>query len=123
MNEFSNKCEDPLTTFVINLDTATERWEHYKDKGCKRWSATSYDEISVNSLDIKRLISYHNLSMKEHLCKLACLKSHVHGIPRCRQIWCHLGKHVRAHLLCSDKDIIECHSKDLQHCRHQHKLC
>jgi len=77
MNEFSNKCEDPLTTFVINLDTATERWEHYKDKGCKRWSATSYDEISVNSLDIKRLISYHNLSMKEHLCKLACLKSHM----------------------------------------------
>ena len=68
---------DKLTTFVINLDSATDRWDYYKDKGVKRWSATSYDEISVNSPDIKKMISYHNLSMKEHLCKLACLKSHV----------------------------------------------
>lgn len=68
---------DLLRTFVINLDSATDRWDYYKDKGVTRWSATSYDEISVNSPDIKKMISYHNLSMKEHLCKLACLKSHV----------------------------------------------
>ncbi len=68
---------DPLKTFVINLDSATERWEHYKDKGCKRWSATSYDEISISDPNIKKMVSYHNLSMKEHLCKLACFKSHT----------------------------------------------
>jgi len=67
----------PIKTFVINLDSATERWEHYKDKGCKRWSATSYDEISISDPNIKKMVSYHNLSMKEHLCKLACFKSHT----------------------------------------------
>jgi len=64
-------------TFVINMDSATDRWDYYKDKGVKRWSATNYDEIRVSSPDIARMTSYYNLSMKEHLCKLACFKSHT----------------------------------------------
>ena len=66
-----------FTTFVINMDSATDRWDYYKDKGVKRWSATNYDEIKVSSPDIARMTSYYNLSMKEHLCKIACLRSHV----------------------------------------------
>jgi len=66
-----------FTTFVINMDSATDRWDYYKDKGVKRWSATAYDEIKVSSPDIARMTSYYNLSMKEHLCKLACFKSHT----------------------------------------------
>ena len=66
-----------FTTFVINMDSATERWDYYKDKGVKRWSATNYDEIRVSSKEILRMTSYYNLSMKEHLCKIACLKSHT----------------------------------------------
>ena len=66
-----------FTTFVINMDSATDRWEYYKDKGVKRWSATNYDEIKVSSPDIARMTSYYNLSMKEHLCKIACFKSHT----------------------------------------------
>jgi len=66
-----------MKTFVINLDHATDRWEHYKDKGCKRWSATNFDEIKVNDPLIPKLISYYNISMKEHLCKIGCIKSHT----------------------------------------------
>ena len=66
-----------FTTFVVNMDSATDRWDYYKDKGVKRWSATNYDEIKVSSPDIARMTSYYNLSMKEHLCKLACFKSHT----------------------------------------------
>jgi len=65
-----------MKTFVINLDHAKDRWEHYKDKGCTRWSATNFDEIKVNDPSIQKLISYHNISMKEHLCKIGCIKSH-----------------------------------------------
>ena len=64
-------------TFVINLDTAVDRWECYKDQGVTRWEAINYDQIKVSSLDIPKMISFHNLSMKEHLCKLACFKSHT----------------------------------------------
>jgi len=64
-------------TFVINMDSATDRWEYFKDKGVRRWSANNYDEIKLSSPDISRMISYPTLSMKEHLCKIACLKSHV----------------------------------------------
>tara|TARA_A100001201_G_scaffold142981_1_gene142814 strand:+ start:1204 stop:1857 length:654 start_codon:yes stop_codon:yes gene_type:complete len=66
-----------FTTFVINMDTATDRWEYFKDKGVTRWSATDYRDIKVFSPDISRMISYHNISMKEHLCKIGCLKSHL----------------------------------------------
>ena len=66
-----------MKTFVINLDHATDRWEHYKDKGCTRWSATNFDEIKVNDPLIPKLISYYNISMKEHLCKIGCIKSHM----------------------------------------------
>lgn len=66
-----------FTTFVINMDSATDRWDYYKDKGVKRWSATSYEKIKVSNPEIPKMTSYYNLSMKEHLCKLACFKSHT----------------------------------------------
>lgn len=66
-----------MRTFVINLDKAVERWSFYRDQdGIERWSATSFEEIKVSDPTIPKMISYHNLSMREHLCKLGAFKSH-----------------------------------------------
>ena len=92
-----NKCEDPLTTWVINLDSATDRWSHYEDKGYNRWSATSFDEISQSDPDLKKMVSYHNLSMKEHLCKLACFRSHTN-------LWKYIVKHQLTNILILEDD-------------------
>jgi GR25 family glycosyltransferase involved in LPS biosynthesis len=66
-----------MRTFVINMDSAVDRWEFYKDKGCTRWAATAYDELSISNPEIARMVSYHNIRAKEHLCKVACMLSHV----------------------------------------------
>lgn len=63
-----------MRTFVINLDTAVDRWKHYEDTDYHRWRATPYQEVSQEDSD--RMLSYWNISEKNHLCKVACLKSH-----------------------------------------------
>ena len=65
-----------MKIFVINLDTAKDRWEHYKDdERFTRWSATSREE--VKEWDSKKMISFHNIHPDQHLAKCACLKSHL----------------------------------------------
>ena len=65
-----------MKIFVINLDDAKDRWEHYKDDDrFTRWSATSREE--VKEWDSEKMISYHNIHPDQHLAKCACLKSHL----------------------------------------------
>ena len=64
--------------FVINLDTATDRWSHYKDdKRYTRWSATCIDDLNVNDPIWDKMISYYNISPYEHSAKCACYLSHT----------------------------------------------
>lgn len=73
-----------MRTFVINLDTAVDRWKHYEDTDYHRWRATPYQEVSEEDSD--RMLSYWNISKRNHLCKVACLKSHY-------SLWEHIVKH------------------------------
>ena len=73
-----------MITFVINLDEATDRWTHYKGLDVHRWRATHYNE--VDSETDKKMISFHNVSRKNHLCKCACMLSHF-------DLWKHIVKH------------------------------
>ena len=64
--------------FVINLDSATDRWEHYKDdKRFTRWSATSIDDIPLSHEIWKQMISMWNIQPREHSAKCACYLSHT----------------------------------------------
>jgi hypothetical protein len=64
--------------FVINLDSATDRWSHYKDdKRYTRWSATCIDDLNVNDPIWDKMISYYNISPYEHSAKCACYLSHT----------------------------------------------
>lgn len=63
--------------FVINLDSAKDRWKHYEnDKRFTRWSATCKQDLSVNDPVYKRMISYHNIKPEEHINKCCCYVSH-----------------------------------------------
>jgi hypothetical protein len=64
--------------FVINLDTATDRWSHYKDdKRYTRWSATCIDDLNVNDPIWDKMISYYNISPHEHSAKCCAYLSHT----------------------------------------------
>jgi GR25 family glycosyltransferase involved in LPS biosynthesis len=70
--------------FVINLDSATDRWSHYKDdERYTRWSATTIDDIPLNHEIWNKMISYHNISPYEHSAKCACYLSHT-------KLWKHI---------------------------------
>lgn len=84
-----------MITFVINLDEATDRWSFYKSKDIHRWSATHYNEVSDN--DARRMISYHNVPEKNHLCKTACLLSHL-------SLWKHIVQHKLSSVLILEDD-------------------
>ncbi len=63
--------------FVVNLDSATDRWRHYEqDDRFTRWSATSIHELSDNEPVLKKMISYYNINPVEHKAKCACYISH-----------------------------------------------
>lgn len=63
--------------FVVNLDSATDRWRHYEqDDRFTRWSATSVDQLSANEPVLKKMISFHNINPYEHKAKCACYISH-----------------------------------------------
>tara|TARA_R110000796_G_scaffold12355_1_gene40896 strand:- start:82 stop:780 length:699 start_codon:yes stop_codon:yes gene_type:complete len=65
-----------MKIFVINLDDAKDRWEHYKDDDrFTRWSATCREE--VKEWDSKKMISFHNIDPAQHLAKVGCLRSHL----------------------------------------------
>jgi GR25 family glycosyltransferase involved in LPS biosynthesis len=63
-----------MKTFVINLDKCKDRMANFNNDEI-RWSATSYDEVSEYYSD--KMISYYNISSKEHLCKTGCFLSHI----------------------------------------------
>jgi GR25 family glycosyltransferase involved in LPS biosynthesis len=64
-----------MRTIVINLDTATDRWEKYKNKDVIRWRATPREEVS-DKCD-KKMLSMWNCSRDHHLGKCACSTSHM----------------------------------------------
>jgi len=64
--------------FVINLDSATDRWAHYQDdERYTRWSATSIDDIPLDHEIWKKMISMWNIDPREHSAKCACYLSHT----------------------------------------------
>ena len=64
--------------FVINLDSAKDRWSHYKDDDrFTRWSATSIDDVSESHEIFKKMISYHNINPAEHSAKCCAYLSHT----------------------------------------------
>tara|TARA_Y100000592_G_scaffold88428_1_gene144242 strand:+ start:1690 stop:2331 length:642 start_codon:yes stop_codon:yes gene_type:complete len=67
-----------MKIFVINLDSAKDRWKHYEnDNRYTRWSATSVDDLHDNHPIFKDMVSYWNIDPKEHDCKCACYMSHT----------------------------------------------
>ena len=34
-----------MNVYVLNLDSAKDRWKAYEDKGWNRWKATHYDDL------------------------------------------------------------------------------
>jgi len=60
--------------FVINLDKCKERMNNFDDSHT-RWSATDYENVS--EYHANKMISYYNISSKEHLCKTGCFLSHI----------------------------------------------
>lgn len=67
-----------MRIFVINLDRAKDRWEHYKDdERFTRWSATDYNDLPDNHPIFKDMVSYWNIDPKEHKAKCGCYLSHT----------------------------------------------
>lgn len=87
-----------MKTFVINLDEATDRLKHYSGTNAHRWSATHYN--AVRDEDAKRMISYHNVPKKNHLCKTACFISHL-------LLWEHIVKHKLNSVLILEDDAMK----------------
>jgi len=86
-----------MRTFVINLDTAVDRWKHYEDTDYHRWRATPYQEVSQEDSD--RMLSYWNISKRNHLCKVACLKSHY-------SLWKHIVKNKINNVIILEDDAL-----------------
>ena len=67
-----------MKIFVINLDSAEDRWSHYEnDKRYTRWSATSVDDLRDDHPIFKDMVSMWNIDPNEHNCKCACYISHT----------------------------------------------
>lgn len=67
-----------MKIFVINLDSAKDRWEQYKDDDrYTRWPATHYDDLAVTHPIFENMVSYWNIDPKEHKAKCACYISHT----------------------------------------------
>lgn len=67
-----------MRIFVINLDRAKDRWDHYKDdERFTRWSATDYNDLKEDHPIFKDMVSYWNIDPKEHKAKSACYLSHT----------------------------------------------
>jgi GR25 family glycosyltransferase involved in LPS biosynthesis len=68
-----------MRIFVINLDSAKDRWKHYELEESmgllERWRAIPRDEVQKHHSE--KMISYHNIDPDQHLAKVACLMSHL----------------------------------------------
>jgi GR25 family glycosyltransferase involved in LPS biosynthesis len=67
-----------MKIFVINLDSATDRWEYYKDNDkFTRWSAFHWKDIAVTNPIFEKMISYYNIDPDQHKAKCGCLYTHM----------------------------------------------
>jgi len=66
-----------MKIFVINLEGAVDRWEHYKDKKYNRWLGTHHKELRDDDPRFNKMISYHNINPIEHKSKVGCMVSHL----------------------------------------------
>ena len=64
-----------IKIFYINLDTATERRNKFKDKNFTRWRATGKDEVPENINN--KIISMYNFGKEAHLARCGCWVSHT----------------------------------------------
>lgn len=64
-----------MKVFYINLDTASERRNKFKDKNFIRWKATSREEVPdyISS----KMISMYNFTKEAHLARCGCFLSHT----------------------------------------------
>ena len=91
---------DSINVFVINLDSAEERWEKYKDKGWNRWKATSVDDLADDHPIFADMVSMWNIPPGEHNNKCACYMSHV-------SLWEHIIKNDLKNVLILEDDALQ----------------
>jgi hypothetical protein len=83
--------------FVINLDSATERWKYYENKGWNRWAATHYNDLDDEHPIFKQMVSMWNIPPEEHKAKCACYISHT-------SLWEHIIKNDLKNVLVLEDD-------------------
>jgi len=67
-----------MKIFVVNLDKATDRWEHYKnDERYERWSAWHWKDLRDDHPIFEEMISYWNIHPDEHNAKCGCFMTHL----------------------------------------------
>lgn len=89
-----------MKVFYINLDTAKERRNKFKDKNFTRWKATSKEEVPpyISS----RMLSMYNFGREAHLARCACFLSHIKLLE-------HIVEHKLDDVLILEDDAIQVH--------------
>lgn len=64
-----------MKVFYINLDTASERRNKFKDKNFTRWKATSREEVPAYICS--KMTSMYNFTKEAHLARCGCFLSHT----------------------------------------------
>ena len=65
-----------MNKFVVNLDRCKDRMKYF-DKSFKRWSAVDGADLKDDNPVLSKMISYHNISAKQHRAKCGCFISHI----------------------------------------------
>ena len=86
-----------MNIFVLNLDSATERWKEYENKGWNRWRATHYDDLGDDHPIFDEMVSMYNINPLEHKAKCACFMTHT-------SLWRHIIKHDLKNVLVLEDD-------------------
>ena len=66
-----------MNVYVLNLDSAKDRWKAYEDKGWNRWKATHYDDLPDDHPIFDEMVSMYNINPLEHQAKCACYMTHI----------------------------------------------
>ena len=70
-------CKSKINKFVISLENS-ERLPMWKDTDYIHWRATNGKELSLDSPECNKMISYHNIrDTRQHQNKTACFLSHL----------------------------------------------
>tara|TARA_R100000951_G_scaffold112509_1_gene112963 strand:- start:1191 stop:1865 length:675 start_codon:yes stop_codon:yes gene_type:complete len=86
-----------MNVYVLNLDSAKDRWEAYEGKGFNRWKATHYDDLADDHPIFADMVSMWNCPPLEHNAKCACYMTHV-------SLWEHIVKHDLKNVLVLEDD-------------------